>query len=41
MTQNTQDKNQFVEERSQDTQRFVRQVRSATPRKYTAEEKIP
>ena len=40
MTQNTQDKNQSVEERSQDTQRFVRQVRSATLRKYTAEEKI-
>ena len=40
MTQNTQDKNQSVEERSQDTQRFVRQVRLATRRKYTAEEKI-
>ncbi len=40
MTQNTQDKNQAAEERSQDTQRFVRQVRSATRRKYTAEEKI-
>ena len=40
MTQNTQDKNQSVEERSQDTQRFVRQVRSAIRRKYTAEEKI-
>ncbi len=40
MTQNTQDKNQFAEERSQDTQRFVWQVRSATRRKYTAEEKI-
>ena len=40
MTQNTQDKNQSAEERSQDTRRFVRQVRSTTRRKYTAEEKI-
>ena len=40
MTHNTQDKNQSAEERSQDTQRFVRQVRSTTRRKYTAEEKI-
>ncbi|HIM90811.1 MAG TPA: hypothetical protein EYM52_08800 [Dehalococcoidia bacterium] len=40
MTNNNQDKNQAAEERSQDTQRFVRQVRSATRRKYTAEEKI-
>ena len=40
MHQNTQDKNQANEEGSQDTQRFVRQVRSATRRKYTAEEKI-
>ena len=40
MTQNTQDKNQSAEERSQDTQRFVWQVRSATRRKYTVEEKI-
>jgi len=40
VTQNTQDKNQSAEERSQDTRRFVRQVRSATRRKYTAEEKI-
>ena len=40
MTQNTQDKNQSAEERSKDTRRFVRQVRSATRRKYTAEEKI-
>ena len=39
MTHNTQDKNQSAEERSQDTQRFVRQVRSATRRKCTAEEK--
>jgi transposase len=38
--QNTQDKNQAAEERNQDTRRFVRQVRSATRRKYTAEEKI-
>ena len=40
MTHNTQDKNQSAEERSQDTRRFVPQVRSATSRKYTAEEKI-
>ena len=40
MHQNTQDKNEAAEERNQDTQRFVRQVRSATGRKYTAEEKI-
>jgi transposase len=40
VTQNTQDKNEASEERSQDTRRFVRQVRSATRRKYTAEEKI-
>ena len=40
MTQNTQDKNQSAEERSQDTRRFVPQVRSATRRKHTAEEKI-
>ena len=40
MTQNTQDKNQAAAERNQDTRRFVRQVRSATRRKYTAEEKI-
>jgi len=40
VTQNTQDKNQAAEERNQDTRRFVRQVRSATRRKYTAEEKI-
>ena len=40
MHQNTQDKNQAAEERSQDTRGFVRQVRSATRRKYTAEEKI-
>ena len=40
MIHNTEDKNQAAEERSQDTQRFVRQVRSATRRKCTAEEKI-
>ena len=40
MTYNTQDKNQAAEERSEDTQRFARQVRSATPRKCTTEEKI-
>ena len=40
MTHNTQDKNQSAEERSKDTRRFVRHVRSATRRKYTAEEKI-
>ena len=40
MTQNIQDKNQSAEERSHDTRRFVRQVRSSTRRKYTAEEKI-
>ena len=39
MHQNTQDKTQAAEERSQGTRRFVRQVRSATRRKYTAEEK--
>ena len=40
MTQNTQDKNEAAEERSKDTRRFARQVRSATRRKYTTEEKI-
>ena len=40
MNQNTQDKNQSAEERSQDTRRFVRQVNSATRGKYTPEEKI-
>ena len=40
MTQKTQDKNEAAEERSKDTRRFVRQVRSATRREYTAEEKI-
>ena len=40
MTQNTPDKNQAAEERTEETKRFVRQVRAATRRKYTAEEKI-
>ena len=40
MIENTEDKNLAAEERSQDTKRFVRQVRSATRRKYTPEEKI-
>ena len=39
MIEHTQDKNQSAEERSKDTRRFVRQVRSATRRKHTAEEK--
>ena len=40
MSQNTSDKNQAAEERTEDTKRFVRQVRAATRRKYTSEEKI-
>ena len=40
MTENTEDKHRAAEERSQDTRRIVRQVRSATRRKYTPEEKI-
>ena len=40
MTQNTLDKNQAAEERTEETKRFVRQVRAATRRKYTSEEKI-
>jgi transposase-like protein len=40
VTENTEDKNRAAKERSQDTKRFVRQVRSATRRKYTPEEKI-
>ena len=40
MHHNTQDKNQFAEERSHDTHRFVRQIGSATRRKYTVKEKI-
>jgi|TARA_B100000949_G_scaffold169371_1_gene149785 transposase len=40
VTQNTPDKNQAAEERTEETKRFVRQVRAATRRKYTSEEKI-
>ena len=40
MSQNTPDKNEVAEERTEDTKRFVRQVRAATRRKYTSEEKI-
>ncbi len=40
MSQDSVDKNQVAEERSQDTKRFVRQVRAAARRKYTSEEKI-
>ena len=40
MTQQTPDKNEAAEERTEDTRRFVRQVRAATRRKYTSEEKI-
>ena len=40
MFQNTPDKNEAVEERTEDTRRFVRQVRAATRRKFTSEEKI-
>ena len=40
MSQNTPDKNQVAEERSQDTKRFVRQVRAAARKKYTSQEKI-
>ncbi len=40
MSQNTPDKNDAAEERTEDTRRFVRQVRAATRRKYTSEEKI-
>ncbi len=40
MSQDTPDKNQVAEERSQDTKRFVRQVRAAARKKYTSEEKI-
>ena len=38
--ENTEDKNLAAQERIQDTKRFVRQVRSATRRKYPPEEKI-
>ena len=40
MIQNTSDKNQAAEERTEETKWFVRQVRAATRRKYTSEEKI-
>jgi len=40
VSQNTPDKNQAAEERTEETKRFVRQVRAATRRKYTSEEKI-
>lgn len=40
MSQDKPDKNQVAEERSQDTNRFVRQVRAAARKKYTSEEKI-
>ena len=40
MTQQTPDKNEAAEERTEDTRRYVRQVRAATRRKYTSEEKI-
>ena len=40
LTQNTPDKNQAAKERTEETKRFVRQVRAATRRKYTSEEKI-
>ena len=40
MTEHAEDRNLAAEERSQDAKRFVRQVRSATRRKYTPEEKI-
>ena len=40
MSPDTPDKNQVAEERSQDTKRFVRQVRAAARKKYTSQEKI-
>ena len=40
MIESPQEKNQAAEERSKDTRRFARQVRSATRRKYTAVKKI-
>jgi transposase len=40
VTEHAEDRNLAAEERSQDAKRFVRQVRSATRRKYTPEEKI-
>ena len=40
MSQQTPDKNEAAEERTEETKRFVRQVRAAARRKYTSEEKI-
>jgi len=40
VSQQTPDKNEAAEERTEDTKRFVRQVRSVARRKYTSEEKI-
>ncbi len=40
MSQNTPDNNQVAEERTEDTKRFVRQVRAAARRKYTSEEEL-
>ena len=40
MSQNSTDKVQGAEQRTQDTQRFIRQVRVAARRRYTPEEKI-
>ena len=40
MTENAEDKNRVAEERSQDTKRFVRQVRAAGRGKKAPEERI-
>ena len=40
MSQSDTDKALAAEERSEETRSFVRRVRSATPRKYSPEEKI-
>ena len=40
MVQSDTSKSEQAEERSADTKSFVRQIRSATRRKYTSEEKI-
>ena len=40
MSQNTPGRNEAAEDRTEDTKRFVRQVRAAARRKYTSEEKI-
>ena len=40
VSQNTPDRNEAADNRTEDTKRFVRQVRAATRRKYTSEEKI-